>query len=64
MTLLPGKNARTAMQKRCMLNDCIVGVSILAVCRETEFFALTNAASWLQPYGKFFMVMRLPSCHS
>ena len=25
-------------------------------CRETEFFALTNAASWLQPYGKFFMV--------
>ncbi|CAK0759773.1 hypothetical protein CVIRNUC_002723 [Coccomyxa viridis] len=22
---------------------------------ETEFFALTNAASWLQPYGKFFM---------
>ena len=27
-----------------------------ALCRETEFFALTNAASWLQPYGKFFMV--------
>jgi hypothetical protein len=23
---------------------------------ETEFFALTNAAGWLQPYGKFFMV--------
>ena len=27
---------------------------------ETEFFALTNAAGWMQPYGKFFLVWPRP----
>lgn len=42
---------QSAMQQWCPAYQ-----ALSAMCRETEFFALTNAASWLQPYGKFFMV--------
>ena len=55
MTSLPGMHH--CRDPSCRVDAlCTALGNAFLLCRETEFFALTNAASWLQPYGKFFMV--------